>query len=222
MSHEPQPSLPAFNNRAVTYRLVQDAGRTCILYRRPDDRPYPDDVLEAARVMRDHPCEQLAAIYDVQPTRITAEYLADFVPLSKAGITSARFNLFGSAPRRFKRRHIRPEVRDVADHFDSLLSQLRAVGGYFQARGLWHDDVLPQNIMWDRVQHRMKLIDIQAFCPRPCVDAGTRPLYNRGRARGVFRGDYSLDVGYVRSVFLQDLAPWPVILLRKLGIGVIK
>lgn len=214
--------MPDFNNRDASYRLVTHNGQTRILYRQPDDRPYPPEVLEALQIVHSHGCEYLPQIYSVEPTQVIAEYLAGYVPLSKAGITSSRFTPKGQPPRRFKRWRLRPDQRDMAAHFASFITQLEELGSYFQARGLWHDDVIPQNVMWNLVRHQMKLIDICALCPVEWVRDGRRAYYGDGRTNGVYHRDYQVNREYVRSVFLQDLAPWPLVLLRKLGIGVKK
>jgi hypothetical protein len=220
--NEPTHPLPDFNNRQASYRLVERDGRTCIAYRLPDDRPYPTEVLEALRVIRDQPCEQLPRIFEIEPARVIAEYLEGYVTLSKAGVTSTRFNLVGNKPRRFKRWRLRADQRDMSRHFESFIDQLRALGDYLREHGLWHDDVIPQNVMWNRTLHRMKLIDICAFCPVEHVRDGRRAWYGDGRTRGVYNAECRVNRDYVREVFLQDLAPWPVVLLRKLGIGIRK
>lgn len=215
---EPAP-LPDFNNREASYRLVRRDGELRMLYRRAGGEPYPPEVLEALRVLRDDPAEHLPRIHEVGPAEVVAEYLAGYVPLSKAGITSSRFGRRGDPPRRFKRWRLRADQRDMAAHFDDFLRQLETLGGYLRTHGLWHDDVIPQNVMWNRALHRMKLVDICALCPVAAVRAGRRAWYGDRRTRGVYGPDYRLDREYVRQVFLQDLDPWPVVLLRKLGIG---
>jgi hypothetical protein len=173
-------------------------------------------------VIQAHPCEQLARVYAVEPRRVIAEYLEGYVPLSKAGVTSSRFVAPGQPPQRFKRGRLRPDQRDMAEHLDSFLAQLDALGVYLRDHGLWHDDVIPQNAMWHRGIHRFKLIDISAFCPVAWVRDGRRAYYGDGRTRGVYEPDYRVNRAYVRSVFLQDLDPWPLVLLRRLGLGIRK
>lgn len=200
-------TMPAFDHRRASYRLVLRDGRPCIAYRQPDDRPYPPEVIEVLAVIRDHPCEQLPRIHEIAPEQVVAEYLDGYVPLSKAGVTSTRFNLVGKEPRRFKRWCLRADQKEVARHFEPFIQQLQTLGDYFRERGLWHDDVIPQNVMWNRRLHRMKLIDICAFCPLSWVKDGRRAWYGHGRTRGVFDADCRVNRLYLREVFLQDLAP---------------
>lgn len=222
MSKDIPEQMPDFNNRDASYRLITDAGQTRILYRLPNDQPYPPEVLEALRIVQSHACEYLPRIFAIEPRRVVAEYLDGYVPLSKAGITSTRFAPQGQPPRRFKRWRLRADQRDMAENFATFIVQLEALGSYFQTYGLWHDDVIPQNVMWHRSHHRLKLIDICALCPVAWVRDGRRAYYGDGRTRGVYSPDYRVNRDYVRAVFLQDLDPWPVILLRKLGIGIRK
>ena len=104
----------------------------------------------------------------------------------------------------------------MRDHLDEFIHQLGELGAYFKAHELWHDDVIPQNVMWSSARHAMKLVDVSAWFPRRYLDHG-RELYNDGRTRGVFRRDNTVDTDYVRDVFLQDLAPWVMVMLRKAG-----
>ena len=221
MSVQPE-QMPDFNNREGCYRLITHGGQTRILYRLTDDRPYPPEVLKALRIVQSQPCEYLPRIFAVEPRQVIAEYLADYVPLSKAGVTSSRFAPPGRPPRRFKRWRLRADQQDVAEHWAAFLTQLESLGSYLQTHDLWHDDVIPQNIMWQRASHRMKLIDICALCPAAWVRDGRRAYYGDGRTRGVYDPNYQVNREYVQWVFLQDLDPWPVIVLRKLGIGIRK
>lgn len=213
---------PAFNNRHANYRLIKHDGENRIVYRLPDDGPYPEAIIEALRIIIKNPCPHLPTLFDIQPNQVIAEYLDGYVPLSKAGVTSAQYNLFGQTPRRFKRWRIRKDQQDMANHFDSFIVQLQTLAAYFKEHGLWHGDVIPQNVMWNRHTHHMKLIDICALCPIQYVKDGARDYYDDGRTAGVYLRDYAVDRQYVRDVFLQDLAPWPAVMMRKLGFGIKK
>lgn len=170
--------------------------------------------------MSAYPCPLIPKVYSITPTRIVAEYLPDHIPLGKIGLTSTRHGIarLTGSPGKFKRFHLRPVLLDLHGHFDLLIDQLRQVASYLQQHGLWHEDVMPQNVMWRPADHSMRLVDIAAFVPRRLLDAG-RPPYIRGRTRGVIRPDYSVDESFARLVFLQDLAPLPIILLRKIGLA---
>jgi len=215
-------NLPAFNNRQASYRLIEWDGRKCIVYRLPGDQPYAEEVIEALRITQKHPCEFFPSIFDIEPRQIIAEYLDGYVPLSKAGVTSVRYRLLGRKPKRFKRHRLRADLQDMATHFDAFVEQLQALGTYLRRHGLWHDDVIPQNVMWNRTIHRMKLIDISALCPFEYVRNGRRNFYGDGRTAGVYQADHRVNRQYIQNVFLQDLDPLPVVLLRKLGIGIRK
>lgn len=217
------PPRPRFNNRHESFELIDVGGQVRIAYRRPNGQPYPPRVLEAAAIIRDHPCRQIPRLYDVSPAVITAEYLDDFMPVGKAGLTTTQRyrRWFGRAGRegRFSRRVLRDTLRSVRNHFDHFVEQFESLGRYMKQHGLWHDDVIPQNVMWRASDASMRLVDIGAFCPRACIDSGERLPHGRRRTRGVYRLDYTVDVDYIREVFLQDLDPWYIVLLRKFSVG---
>lgn len=222
MASNAKTMQPAFNNRQATYKTIRKSGETLIVYRQPGEKPYPKEVRRALQVVKQNPCKHLPIIYEIEPNRIIAEYLNSYVPLAKAGITSAQYNLFGDTPRRFKRWRIRRDQEDMSVHFESFLDQLRQLGSYLREHSLWHSDVIPQNVMWNRHTHHLKLVDICAMCPIDSVMKAEQPYYGHGRTEGVYRKDYSLNQEYVSDVFLQDLAPWPIVMLRKMGIGIKK
>ena len=212
------PSRPRFNNCYRSFDLVERGGQVLIRYRLPGGRRYPAHVLEALGVLREHPCPHIVRIHDIRPDAILAEYLPEHVPLGKVRVTSTQFRsiyLRAKHRGRFRRWRLLGDLRDVREHFDAFLSQWRGVGRYLREHGLWHDDLMPNNVMWRRADHTFRIVDIAAFVPYRLIVGGEHPLYILGRPRGVFRLDYSLDDEYLRDIFLQDLDPWPRVLIRK-------